>query len=51
VTGGPERSVAVTLLWYSPEARAVIKRSALTPAAPRPDLELQGYRLTEGAGR
>jgi hypothetical protein len=51
VIGGPERSVAVTLIWYSPEVRAIVKRQALTPAAPRPDLELQQYRLTGGPGR
>lgn len=51
VTGGREPSVAVTLIWFSPEVKAVVKRSALTPTAPRPDLVLQEYRLTGDTGR
>ncbi len=47
LTVGPERSAATLMIWYSPAVRAVVKRAAVTPTAPRPDLELQEYRLAD----
>ncbi len=46
LTVGFERSGAAMIVWYSPAVRAVVKRTAVTPTAPRPDLELYEYRLS-----
>ena len=47
LTVGSERSAATLMIWYSPAVRAVVKRAAVTSRAPRPDLELQEYRLAD----
>jgi hypothetical protein len=45
-----QQSVVVMMVWYSPEARAVVKLMVLTPNTLGPDLELHEYRLTGARG-
>jgi hypothetical protein len=46
LSAGPDRSGAAMMVWYSPAVRAVVKRTAVTPTVPRPDLDLHDYRLS-----
>lgn len=46
LTVGPEQSrAAMMMVWYSPAARGVVRRTTVTPTAPHRDLELREYRL------